>query len=157
MRTYKAYETNVELPLIGGSTGSTSPAAPTGETSYSALYGQIPKTTANRATYNLSTGKITVPGGVVANVTGNASTATKFASNQSITLTGDTTGTASSQAGWSIATTTKKLSQTNITSLSSFTDDNALIYAAQGGSNSVTDKPTGVDAFGVISLKTASG
>lgn len=110
VRTYKAYETNVELPLIGGSTGSTSPAAPTGETSYANLYGQIPKTTANRATYNLSTGKITVPGGVVANITGNASTATKFASNQSITLTGDTTGTASSQAGWNIATTTSRLS-----------------------------------------------
>lgn len=73
LRTYKAYSTNVELPLIGGSTGSTSPAAPTGETSYAALYGQIPKTTANRATYNLSTGKITVPGGVVANITGNVS------------------------------------------------------------------------------------
>ena len=44
--------------------------------------------------------------------TGNAATATKFASNQSITLTGDTTGTASSQAGWSIATTTDRLSVT---------------------------------------------
>lgn len=43
------------------------------------------------------------------NFVGNAATATKFASDQSITLTGDTTGTASSQAGWSIATTTKKL------------------------------------------------
>ena len=34
-------------------------------------------------------------------------TAAKFTSAQSVTLTGDTTGTASSQAGWSIATTTK--------------------------------------------------
>lgn len=34
-----------------------------------------------------------------------ATTATKFASAQSITLTGDVTGTASSQAGWSLATT----------------------------------------------------
>lgn len=76
VRTYKAYETNVELPLIGGSTGSTSPAAPTGETGSANLYGQIPKTTANRATYNLSTGKITVPGGIVANVTGISSQVT---------------------------------------------------------------------------------
>ena len=41
-----------------------------------------------------------------ANIIGNAATATKFASSQSITLTGDTTGTVSSQAGWSISTTT---------------------------------------------------
>jgi hypothetical protein len=36
---------------------------------------------------------------------GSATTATKFASAQSVTLTGDVTGTTSSQAGWSIATT----------------------------------------------------
>lgn len=86
LRTYKAYETNVELPLIGGSTGSTSPAAPTGETSYAALYGQIPKTTANRATYNLSTGKITVPGGIAANITGDVT----GISNGGIYLTSNT-------------------------------------------------------------------
>ena len=38
-------------------------------------------------------------------ITGNATTATKFASTQSVALTGDVTGSASSQAGWSIATT----------------------------------------------------
>lgn len=37
-------------------------------------------------------------------VSGNAGTATKFASAQSVTLTGDVTGSASSQAGWSVAT-----------------------------------------------------
>ena len=37
--------------------------------------------------------------------TGNAATATKFASAQSVALTGDVTGSASSQAGWSVATT----------------------------------------------------
>ena len=45
-------------------------------------------------------------------ISGNAGTATKFASAQSITLTGDVTGTKSSQAGWSIATT---LSTTGVT------------------------------------------
>ena len=40
-------------------------------------------------------------------VSGNAGTATKFASAQSVTLTGDVTGSASSQAGWSVATTLK--------------------------------------------------
>jgi hypothetical protein len=39
--------------------------------------------------------------------TGNAATATKFASAQSVALTGDVTGSASSQAGWSVATTLK--------------------------------------------------
>ena len=46
-------------------------------------------------------------------ITGNAGTATEFASNQSVTLTGDTTGTASSKAGWSITTTTKYLTGTS--------------------------------------------
>ena len=38
-------------------------------------------------------------------VSGNAGTATKFASAQSVALTGDVTGSASSQAGWSVTTT----------------------------------------------------
>lgn len=54
--------------------------------------------------------------GLYGNLTGNATTATsadsattatKFTSAQSVTLTGDVTGSASSQAGWSIATTLK--------------------------------------------------
>lgn len=40
----------------------------------------------------------------------NVLTATKFATAQSVTLTGDTVGTASSQAGWSITTKTDRLS-----------------------------------------------
>ena len=38
-------------------------------------------------------------------ITGNAATATKFASSQPVALTGDVTGSASSTAGWSVATT----------------------------------------------------
>ena len=38
-------------------------------------------------------------------VSGNAGTATQFSANKSVTLTGDVTGTASSKAGWSVATT----------------------------------------------------
>lgn len=38
-------------------------------------------------------------------VSGNAGTATKFQSAQSVALTGDVTGTSSSQAGWSVSTT----------------------------------------------------
>lgn len=44
--------------------------------------------------YNPSTKILTVK-----NITGNTATATKFASNQSVALTGDVTGSASSQAG----------------------------------------------------------
>lgn len=43
--------------------------------------------------------------GLDLDTTGNAATATKFASDATITLTGNVTGTASSQHGWSIATT----------------------------------------------------
>ena len=51
----------------------------------------------------------------------------------------------------------RQIAQTSISSLSSFTNDNNLIYAAAGGDNSVSDKPTNVDAFGVLSFKTAAG
>lgn len=49
------------------------------------------------AVLNLSTG--------VLNINGNSATATEFSANKSVTLTGDVTGTASSKAGWSVATT----------------------------------------------------
>ena len=54
--------------------------------------------------------------------TGNAATATKFASSQSVALTGDVTGSASSQAGWSVATT---LSNSGVTAGSYGQADNA--------------------------------
>lgn len=69
----------------------------------------------------------------VANIQGNASSATKFASVQSITLTGDTTGTASSQAGWSIGTNTYKLSNSGtldtIAKLDGFIEGGKFKYA----------------------------
>lgn len=59
-----------------------------------------------RPIYIDSTGKPVQCGTSLAvSITGNAATATKFAAAQAITLTGPITGTASSQAGWSIATT----------------------------------------------------
>lgn len=45
----------------------------------------------------------------------------------------------------------------NSASLSTFTHSTDLIYTAKGGSNTCTDKPTGVDSFGLIALKTADG
>ena len=51
----------------------------------------------------------------------------------------------------------RRLGQTSVTNLRTFTHNTDIIYGAAGGSNSVTDKPTSVDAFGVLSLKTADG
>ena len=50
-------------------------------------------------------GVLPVANGGTGNSTGNAATATKFASAQTITLAGDVTGSVSSQAGWTITTT----------------------------------------------------
>lgn len=46
-----------------------------------------------------------LPSTIKATLSGNASSATEFSANKSVTLTGDVTGTASSKGGWSIATT----------------------------------------------------
>lgn len=56
----------------------------------------------------IKTKSITLPSAPTT-VSGNAGTATKFASAQKVELTGDVTGSASSQAGWSIAATLKSL------------------------------------------------
>ena len=53
------------------------------------------------------------PNGFHGDLKGNADTATKFKDAQSIALTGDVTGTASSQAGWSITTTLSDSGVTN--------------------------------------------
>lgn len=58
------------------------------------------------------TGNLTAPT-FYGKLDGNADTATKFKDAQSITLTGDVTGAASSQAGWSIATTLSDSGVTN--------------------------------------------
>lgn len=59
----------------------------------------------NSTTKEYSLGSSTNKWKIFGDLTGNADTATKFAANQSITLTGDVTGSISSQAGWSINTT----------------------------------------------------
>ena len=41
--------------------------------------------------------------------------------------------------------------------LATFIDSNRLIYTAKGGGNTVQDKPSNVNAFGVMSFKTAVG
>lgn len=56
----------------------------------------------------IKTKSITLPSAPTT-ISGNAGTASKFASAQKVELTGDVTGSASSQAGWSIAATLKSL------------------------------------------------
>lgn len=92
-------------------------------------------------------------------ITGNAGTATKFASAQSVTLTGDTTGTASSQAGWSIATTTTTLTHK---SLDSTTINNTAGTFAFSGSGEPWDGSDWVglqvgDAYDKFQIHTSGG
>lgn len=65
-----------------------------------------------KKTGDTMTGNLTAPT-FHGELDGNADTATKFKDAQSITLTGDVTGTASSQAGWSITTTLSDSGVTN--------------------------------------------
>lgn len=61
----------------------------------------------------------------------------------------DTTGTWSGDA--------KRLGKSDAVALNNFTHETDLIYTYAAGSNGLGDKPSGVDAFGAISLKTANG
>ena len=77
LRTYSS-ATNINVPLIGqSSAASTTAAWSTYTGTYKDWYGVIPNDDAKRAKINLSTGAMTVPGGITANLTGNATTATR--------------------------------------------------------------------------------
>lgn len=76
LRTYSS-STNIEVPLIAQSSASSTTAAWTSYTDTSKdWYGVIPNTDSLRAKINLSTGHITIPGGItsVTPTTGNNST-----------------------------------------------------------------------------------
>ena len=63
LRTY-ALTKDAEFPLIGAST-ATSGTPDTHTSSYKDSYGMIPSAAANKATINLSTGKVTIPSGLI--------------------------------------------------------------------------------------------
>jgi len=64
LRTYSS-ATNIEVPLIAQSSAASTTAAWTSYTdTYKAWYGVIPNIDSLRAKINLSTGHITIPGGV---------------------------------------------------------------------------------------------
>ena len=112
LRTF-ASSTNVELPIAGlSAAGNATTTAPDLTTSYKNLYGGVPSTLANQATINPSTGRITVPGGVTANLTGVASKATAAnltTTANAIAIYTDTAGTFGTKAtanGAAYATTT---------------------------------------------------
>ena len=88
-----------------GAVGPTANASP----SYGGTI-TVPQITVDKAgrVTAISPRTITLPS-APSNVSGNAGTATKFASAQKVTLTGDVTGEASSQAGWSVEAALKSL------------------------------------------------
>lgn len=84
-------------------------------------------------------------------------------SNISITKSqiSDFPNRAGSNSDGGAAISANKINQlTNVTSLSTFSDNNnfeaGLVYTAAGGGNTISDKPSGVDAFGALSFKTAN-
>lgn len=72
--------------------------------------------------------------------------------NLSVTI-GGTTESVMDMVARGIAQTTLA----NDGDLATFIDNHRLIYTAKGGGNTVQDKPSNVDAFGVMSFKTAGG
>lgn len=70
---------------------------------------------------------------------------------------GHTHSYAGSSTAGGAANSANKLNQTTATALNTFTDTSALIYTSADSSNNLGDKPTGVDAFGLLSFKTANG
>ena len=84
VRIYKE-NTASELPIIASRTAAGSITS--GST---AVYGIIPSTAENIPTMNPSTGVLTVPSGIVANLTGNASTATNASTAAIATKVGHT-------------------------------------------------------------------
>ena len=72
--------------------------------------------------------------------------------NLSVTI-GGTTKSVIDMVARGIAQTTLA----NDGDLATFIDSNQLIYTAKEGGNTVQDKPSNVDAFGVMSFKTATG
>ena len=93
-------------------------------------------------------------------VSGNAGTATQFSSAASVTLTGDTTGSASSAKGWSIATTTKTITPTSLTNvdLNNYKTTQKNEFYFGGGSNGCTNHPkaNGLQ-FGLHTYASAAG
>ena len=93
-------------------------------------------------------------------ITGNASTATEFSSNATVTLTGDTTGTSTgSKKSWSIATTTNQITSSELTNqdLNNYKTLSKVLFYYGGGSNTVLNKPSGINQFGVFTYNTAAG
>lgn len=123
--------------------------------------------------------QVTASGGFVGDVTGNSATATKLKTARTIALTGSVTGsgTFDGSGNLAISTTTnhthsyagassaggtanaayewKEVLLSNGVSLADYYSPGNIYYA--GGSNSITDSPEGVDAFGMYNIRCASG
>ena len=80
-----------------------------------------------------------------------------YSGGTEVSVNGHIHSYAGSSTAGGAANSANKLNQTTATALNTFTDASALIYTSAGGSNNLGDKPTGVDAFGLLSFKTANG
>ena len=103
--------------------------------------------TPNRALGNAGTDYSVYHSGITT-FNGNATTATEFNSNATVTLTGDTTGTsAGSKKSWSIATTTNQITSTQLTNqdLNDYKTLSKVLFYHGGGSNTVSNKPSGIN------------
>lgn len=123
-----------KAPTSHASTGTTYGAANASYYGHAMASSQTPKANGTAAvgteTAKFARGDHVHP--LQTTVSGNAGTATKFESAQTVTLTGDVTGSASSQAGWSITTT---LGSSGVTAASYGPSSNAS--PAHGGTFSV--------------------
>ena len=93
-------------------------------------------------------------------ISGNAATATEFEEEQSVTLSGDTTGSATSTAGWSLATTTGQMSATQLSEvdLNDYKTLRKIKFYYGSGGNSCTNVPIGNGLqFGMIAYPSANG
>lgn len=111
---------NIIVPVSKGGTGAASWASGkilvgNGSNTFTTI-DKDSANTANTLVQRNSSGNFSA-GTITATLNGNAATATKFSSNASITLSGDTTGSSSSVKDWAITTTTSKLTyQAQLTS-----------------------------------------
>ena len=138
-------------------------AGPTGRltgTGMSAVsFGAIPSASASQSGV-VTTGNQTFAGTKTFNstisgsVSGNAGTATKLQTARTITLSGAVTGSVSTNLG-SNPTISTTLGRASVTGNLNDIRTPGFYYGA--GSNTATNKPSGIDAFGLLVLQSAGG
>ena len=99
-------------------------------------------------------GLITANGGIKGSLTGNADSATKLQNGRNITLTGAVNGSTSFNGTQDASIITRLVSKTLTTEDLNTIKTDGLYHAA--GSNTVKNKPAGIDNFGLIVKRTGN-